>query len=436
LIQKLKKALNSLAKRRGVEKKLRESESFVNMAFDSIRDPFMILDRDYRIVKCNEAYAQMRRIQMTDLPGKKCFEAIYGRKSVCRDCIVEKTFLSGDPCAKDKAMKTVDGTEAWFEIYTYPMSIEKDGVTHVIEYIREITDRKRTEMASKLAHWELEQIFNTAGDAMCVIDEDYKILRVNWTFSSLFGSSREEAVGKKCYEIFPGPQCNTLNCSLTKILSGRDHIIQFESEKKLKDGRGMHFIVTATALRGSDGELIGIIEDLKDISQRKRMEDELRSLSLRDELTGLYNRRGFFALAGQELRRADRLKKVIFMLYADLDGLKIINDTLGHEVGDEALRRIGAVLSETFRNSDIVARIGGDEFAVIPIEKNGGRDLETVTLRLQKNIDICNSRIDRNYKLSLSVGAAYYDPQCPCSVNELVIKADKLMYEQKRRRAL
>ena len=116
-----------------------------------------------------------------------------------------------------------------------------------------------------------------------------------------------------------------------------------------------------------------------------------------------------------------------------MDGLKRINDTLGHEEGDKALIETVNVLKETFRTSDIIARLGGDEFAVLAIdtdEVNSG----IFTARLRQLIDIRNNQENRRYNLSISMGCAYYDPENPCSIDDLIGHADKLMYEQKRKK--
>jgi diguanylate cyclase (GGDEF)-like protein/PAS domain S-box-containing protein len=419
--------------RKEVQEQLIKSERFLNTIFESIQEPFMILDRDYRVVRANKEYANLRNIDIMDLLDEQCHKVLYGKDGVCDDCIAEKTFRSSDPFSKDKMVQLADGTEAWFDIYTYPITDEQGDVSHVIEYLQDITHRRRAEQAEKNAYSELEQIFNTAADGMCVIDKNFRIVRVNTTFLGMFGERKENVIGRSCYEIFPDTQCNTQGCPLTRILGGTDHIVQFESEKKLKDGRSLYLIVTATAFRGADGELLGIVEDFKDISERKRLEEELRSLSLRDELTGLYNRRGFITLAERELKMADRLRRGIFMLYADLDGLKVINDTLGHKEGDNAIRETALVLQESFRNSDIVGRIGGDEFVIVPIGV-AGDNVDVITERLQDNIEIKNKKPDRSYKLSLSVGVAYYDPENPVTIDELLMRADALMYEHKKNR--
>lgn len=111
--------------------------------------------------------------------------------------------------------------------------------------------------------------------------------------------------------------------------------------------------------------------------------------------------------------------------------MKRINDTLGHEEGDKALIEMAAILKETFRSSDIIARMGGDEFAVLSIDSSEATP-EILAARLQEKIDTYNHPEDRRYSLSVSVGCSYYDPQNPCPLADLLLQADRLMYEQKR----
>ena len=137
-------------------------------------------------------------------------------------------------------------------------------------------------------------------------------------------------------------------------------------------------------------------------------------------------------LAEQHLKIANRMKSQVFMLYADLDDLKGINDTFGHQEGDVALKETARILRETFRESDIVSRIGGDEFVVMPIG-NSGKDAESLISRLQNNLNQYNEKNSR-YVLSLSVGITSYDPSSPVTLEELLSQGDKLMYGQKIRK--
>jgi diguanylate cyclase (GGDEF)-like protein len=165
--------------------------------------------------------------------------------------------------------------------------------------------------------------------------------------------------------------------------------------------------------------------------EHARTHERLHDISLHDELTGLYNRRGFFTLAEHILKTAQRQQKGLFMLYCDLDGLKGINDASGHQKGDWALIDVSNILKETFRGSDIIARIGGDEFVVMPIEAIGD-NLQVVINRLQKAVEMDNANSTGEYTLSISTGIAYFDPWSPCTIDELLSQADKSMYEQKR----
>ena len=161
------------------------------------------------------------------------------------------------------------------------------------------------------------------------------------------------------------------------------------------------------------------------------MHEKLHTISLRDDLTGLYNRRGFFTLAEHLLKMAKRQQEGLFMLYADLDDLKGINDTLGHQKGDWALIDTANILKENFRNSDIIARIGGDEFVVLPIGTTGD-NVQIIISRLRKAVEMDNATSKRDYELSISAGAVYFDPRSPCTIDELLYRADKSMYKQKR----
>jgi len=199
--------------------------------------------------------------------------------------------------------------------------------------------------------------------------------------------------------------------------------------KSLRDGR--YFLQTLSPVKKSDGTVIAVTVVSKDISELKSMEEKLRALSLTDELTGVYNRRGFFTLIEHLLKMSKRQKKGIFMLYVDLNDLKVINDTLGHQEGDLALTDTATILKENYRESDVIARIGGDEFVVIPVGTTDD-SIEIIITRLQKAVEVHNSKRIRSYKLSLSAGIAYYDPEYPCSIDELLIQGDKSMYEQKR----
>ena len=161
------------------------------------------------------------------------------------------------------------------------------------------------------------------------------------------------------------------------------------------------------------------------------LQERLREMSNSDELTGLYNRRGFHAIAQQQLKVANRAKGEVALLFADMDKFKSINDQWGHQKGDEALVSMAVILKQTFRESDLIARISGDEFALLLID-TPEKNMSIVFNRLQKNIDAFNIHSGGMFNLSLSIGMSAYYHDRPCSVDELLRQADRRMYEQKQ----
>jgi diguanylate cyclase (GGDEF)-like protein/PAS domain S-box-containing protein len=164
--------------------------------------------------------------------------------------------------------------------------------------------------------------------------------------------------------------------------------------------------------------------------QRTRTENELRDLSLVDELTKVYNRRGFLTLAEQQMKVAHRTRKEMALYYVDLDDLKKINDSFGHEEGDAALAETAEVLRDAFRDSDIIARIGGDEFAVLAIDVAEGK-VTALARRIRERLQTRNSRPGISYPLSFSLGISRYDPDSACALQELLVQADSRMYKEK-----
>ncbi len=171
--------------------------------------------------------------------------------------------------------------------------------------------------------------------------------------------------------------------------------------------------------------------------ERNRMFRQLKELAVKDELTKLYNRRGFLNYGRELLEIAKRTGNPIFLLYVDLDGMKQINDNFGHQEGDRALIEISNIIKRTFRRNDIKARIGGDEFVVLGIatlwDKKEGL-FEILVNRLKNNVEEFNSKSNLPYELSVSAGLVSFPPEAVGDIEQLLEEADKIMYEQKKKK--
>jgi two-component system cell cycle response regulator len=183
---------------------------------------------------------------------------------------------------------------------------------------------------------------------------------------------------------------------------------------------------------GAAGDRIAgesVARTIRYIRGRLGLQRALLQMALRDELTGLHNRRGFMALATQQLRLARDMRQHALMFFADLDGLKWINDSFGHAEGDRAISLVAASIRQTFRKSDVTGRLSGDEFVAMILEQPG-RGAEAIRQRLQTSLADC-SRAESRYTLSLSVGVAHFDPDKPVSLQELIRQADAALYRHK-----
>lgn len=173
-----------------------------------------------------------------------------------------------------------------------------------------------------------------------------------------------------------------------------------------------------------------IVRSVRHAIERHRLFSALRSLSLIDDLTGLYNRRGFADLGEQYLKLARRSGRGVTMVYLDLDRFKTINDSLGHHVGDRALLKVADILRATFRRSDIIARLGGDEFGVLALEA-ADESSETLVERLRERVDDFNESSSEPYQLSVSIGMVHHDDDPRVRLEDLVAEADAAMYREK-----
>ncbi|MCK9295712.1 MAG: diguanylate cyclase [Desulfobulbaceae bacterium] len=300
------------------------------------------------------------------------------------------------------------------------------------ELEKEIGEHRMASVALENTNAELLQVLNCAAEGIRVVDRNFIIQRVNRTFARMSGVAEEELIGMPCHVAFKNAACHTPDCSLEKILRGARYV---ESEKSLtrKDGKVLPCLVTAFPYYDKEGELIGIVEGFRDISQRKEMENMLKEMSITDELTGLLNRRGFLSVAEKHLLLVDRVEESLYLLYADLDNMKGINDNFGHDTGDLALVEAADVLKSTFRKADVVGigRLGGDEFAVLMFSSFAPSCNHPVLQRLEQHIAARNQQPGRRYELSMSVGIVRYDPKHPCSVEEFLSQGDRVMYQCK-----
>jgi diguanylate cyclase (GGDEF)-like protein/PAS domain S-box-containing protein len=294
-------------------------------------------------------------------------------------------------------------------------------------------ERQQAEEARKESEAKYYDLYDHAPDMYYSLDLATGVFReCNKTFLRITGYSKEELIGHPIFELYDAGSADDAKKSFQQFpVTGEVHDV--ERRVKCKDGRIIDVSLNVSAIRDKDGYITHTRSIWHDITERKEQEAVIRALSITDQLTGIYNRRGFTTLAEQQLRVAERTRSGILLLFADVDDLKQINDKLGHKFGDEAIVEVASVLRAVFRKMDIIARMGGDEFAVLAPDASL-EYADAIKTRLRDQLDIRNSHAGRDYNLSLSIGMVYHPPPPPSSLDELISTADSLMYEQKRRK--
>jgi len=327
----------------------------------------------------------------------------------------------------------------YFTYWTYMKNLESAAAQaeqarrHVEELNRHIAEQQRISKALLETEAHFRNAFDYAAIGMALVSPQGTWLRVNRSLCELVGHSEEELLRSNFQTITHADDVGNDLANLYRLIQGETPTCQVEKRYVHKLGQVVWAMNSVSLVRDAEDNPAHFIFQIQDISERKRAESALQSLSLVDELTGLYNRRGFLAVTEQYLESFQRSDNGLVVLYADLDGLKGINDSLGHLEGDRALMRTAEVLKEAFRSSDIIARLGGDEFVLLA---SVGKDesAESLTERLQQKIALANAQRNRPYDLSISIGVAHYDPDEACTIEELMGRADRVMYEEKRKK--
>ena len=326
----------------------------------------------------------------------------------------------------------------YFTYWTYMKNVSnvaaqaEQARQHVHELNGHIAEQERISKALRETEEHFRSAFDYAPIGMALVSPQGAWLRVNRSLCDLMGYTEEELLASNFQDLTHRDDLDNDLANLYRLIQDETPTCQVEKRYVHRSGIIVWALNNVSLVREDDGTPVHFIFQIQDITERKRFEAALQNLSLIDELTGLYNRRGFMAVTAQHLAAIRRNKKVPVILYADLDGLKKINDSLGHQAGDAAIIQTAEILKDTFRTSDIVARLGGDEFVVLAgIGKDESAD--SLTDRLQLRFELYNAQSNVPYKLSISVGVVHFDVD-EDSIEEVTARADRNMYEDKRRK--
>ncbi len=299
--------------------------------------------------------------------------------------------------------------------------VEGKTITGASVVARDITERKRA--AGSLA--QQSAAMKASMDGMAIIDHGGVCIYLNDAYAKIFGYTDPERLIGATWEMFYFEEELTRLKEQIMPAVWRDGSWRGEAMGLKLNGTTLPLEISISSVDGG-----GLVQVVRDITERKKIEETLRNNSLKDDLTGLFNRRGLLKQAAPYFDFARRQKENLLLLFIDLDGMKRINDEFGHNEGDNALINTAAILNRSFRSSDIIARLGGDEFTVLVTDLNANK--EDAITRLNENLKAYNASEKCSHKLAFSIGVATLEPERMTCFEELLEQADQAMYEQKR----
>lgn len=442
------------ARRKTAEALLEESEARYRNLFDNASDGILLFDDAGVIFKANPKILGMLGCGLEDLCGRKMTDLIHPEDLQKVPSQLPR-LLAGESVSIERRLRCRDGGYRNFE-----QSARRIGPNVIMSLYRDITLRKKAEQATlealksaeeseiqleeaisrvntmameaEVSSMEMDQIFNATSDGICVIKRDFRVSKFNRILQDLMtGLGIEMERGASCRHILAHELCGTDRCLMDRILKEDRERIEEEIEVKAPDGGKRTFIVTAQPLLDLTADTIGVVESYKDITDRKEIERELRRIAVTDPLTGAYNRRQFMLRATEEMERSARYNTPLTLLMVDIDHFKAVNDTYGHDAGDEVLKGMVAAAIGQLRGSDIFCRLGGEEFAAILTHTapDQGRLAAERLRKAMKSLEVATANGVVRFTVSIGVAAMVAED---LSLEQIMKKADEALYAAKQ----
>jgi len=431
----------SLAMARDMTRSLRESEARLRVLIDAAPDPIVVYDADRgRFVDANpqaEALFACERDELLASPMERFFPpALPGKPPPAENArrMLEQS-MSGEQQLFDRNLRTARGAIVRCEIRMVRLPSAGQRLLRV-SFI-DITERKRVEADLKVAAITFE-----SQQGMLVTGPDKTILRVNRSFSEITGYSAGEAVGQTPRLLKSGRHDADFYAAMWAQIDAQGTWTG-EIWNRRKSGELFPAWTTITAVKGYGGRISHYVGSFTDITQRRAAEDEIRHLAFYDALTQLPNRRLMLDRLRQALAASARHGRHGALMLFDLDDFKTLNDTLGHDVGDQFLVEVAARMESCIRECDTVARLGGDEFVVILEELDSGfvaaMQAESVAVKIQAalrepfllDLTVAGGESNtRHYHCTSSIGITLFRGS-DADVDELLKRADTAMYQAK-----
>ena len=407
------------------QQKINEQNDFLSTILEVQSGLVILLDPEGKIVRFNKACERLTGYKEEEVKGKTVWELFLDKNKEKVKSVFTQLKNKDYPNKSENYWLTKTGEKRQISWANNVILDDKGEIKYIVGTGIDISDRIEQEEKLKEQKAYFEQLFNNSPEAIVLLDNKHRVLKANKKFEVLFGFKESEIINRNIDNlILPEEYLEKGKAYTEKVKNGKK--VSGESLRKNKEGKKIDVFLQGFPIELSDGQ-IGIYALYNDITERKKREKRIEYLSFHDEMTGLYNRRYF----ENELKRLDSSRKYpITIIIGDLDGLKAVNDSCGHKKGDEYIINTAGILKSTARSEDIIARIGGDEFALI-LPLTDYNEAAGICNRIRDNIKKFNSQNKLSKELSISLGFEVLK-NSEQSLDEVFKKADDNMYLNKR----
>lgn len=402
--------------------KLRLLEAAIEQSYNAVLITDADLDNGPHIVYANAAFKAMSGYDWTDLGGAtpRLLQGPDTDRALLES--LRSTLAAGEPFEGHTTNYHKDGTPYQVQWHISPVRSEPDGpISHFVSVQQDVTERERRDQQMLLLSTAMEE----SADTVLITDAEGHITYVNKAFERQTGYSREEVLGHNPRLLKSGQHDAAFYQSLWETILGGE-IFRATFNEQAKDGSLFYQEQTITPVRGEDGAISHFVSTGKDITDRVRMERELKRLASTDRLTGLYNRPRFEQLLDEELERVRRYNRDLSLIMLDVDSFKAVNDGHGHDTGDRILQGLAEVVREHLRTPDVFARWGGEEFMILAPE-TGSRGAVDLAERLRAAV--ADHPFPEIGTVTVSLGVTTLSPND--AIKQLTKRADQALYRAK-----
>jgi diguanylate cyclase (GGDEF)-like protein/PAS domain S-box-containing protein len=336
--------------------------------------------------------------------------------------------ISGKTDLVHYAFRAVRKDKKIIHVEVYGTHMMYQGKQAVTGTLIDITARKKAEEALRESEIKFRSLFEGSRDAIYITTKDGRFIDANQSFLDLFGDTREELMERNAKDAYISIEDKE---RFKKMIKEQGAVRDYEIKLQKKDGAKIDCLLTVTPKRNDRGDVIEYQGIVRDITERKRIEDIIKQLAYHDSLTGLPNRLLFNDRLSVEIARTSRHQKRLAVMMLDLDRFKDVNDTFGHDVGDMLLKAVAKGLMKLLRKSDTVARLGGDEFILILTELNQTEDASVIARNIIDSFKKPFQLNSHTISITTSIGIAVF-PEDGGDANTLVKNADAAMYRIKQ----